>query len=129
MTLKKISWISALVFGAATLATVQGAEIQSGFCCGSELVSLFKNEGIRKPVDHTVRSELNVLFKTGAQLGHQIDPSCLAESVAEIYLKKDLVSVLSGYEVFVACEDLPTAAIALYFDLVFNFLGSVDLAE
>ncbi|MBI4925193.1 MAG: hypothetical protein HY843_04640 [Bdellovibrio sp.] len=105
--------------------------IQSVYALDSqeELVALFKKEGIRQPVDLEKHQELREIFLSASQMAQNLDQSCRAEIISEIYLKNNSKELLSGYEIFVSCENTPTPAIALYFNLSLNFLGSANLAD
>ncbi len=104
-----------------------------------ELLYQLRYEGTKNVIQIQENPEFQTMMEVAEKNARTMDPSCKAEMISEILLNSapglensadpDPKKVLSGYEVYVSCEETPSPAFGLYFDLSLNYLGSFDLAE
>ena len=130
MSLRKIYF--AIVFlGLFSQSSLNAAE--------KELLYQLRYEGTRNRIQIQENPEFQMMMEVAEKNARTMDPSCKAEMISEVLLNSvmgletsadtDPRKILSGYEVYVSCEETPSPAFGLYFDLSLNYLGSFDLAE
>jgi hypothetical protein len=92
-----------------------------------ELPYRMKAEGARKPVNLALRADLSAMMEEATTRAREFEPSCETQAIYEIQMMREGTPWID--EVFAQCEDSPTPAIALYFDVNKTFLTALDLAN
>lgn len=93
------------------------------------LLALLQKDGQRKAVRVGERSDLQGLIHEIQDYSDELGFGCEFEKIFEIRLTRDGIEAIAGYEARLHCEDAPSPALSLYFDVNKRYLGALDPVE
>jgi hypothetical protein len=124
MVSKLISWVAVLGMLASSVQAF-AAEMGSP----EDLASLMQKQGIRKLIVLDQRKDLEGMVPDAWVRGTRLGEDCQTSAISEVHIMMSTYEWIAGYEAYVECEDSPSPAVGLYFDVNQHFLAALALGD
>ena len=125
MVSSKFSLVGVLVMGILIQNSASGASLvndRNNDTYNDNLIQLMNKSGIKTPVDLERRSDLGPMALEAAQIAKE--SGCVTEELSEVRVGRESNLQPIGYEAFAQCEDSPTPALGIYFDVNHKYIGN-----